>query len=113
MTQQQSQRPKLRLASVMQLKPGTEQTYKERHNALWPEMATLLKTHGAHQYSIFLHPETLQLFAYLEVDDAARWQAIADSEVCQRWWCYMSDIMLVNDDLSPKHTSLTNMFYFE
>jgi L-rhamnose mutarotase len=35
-------------------------------------------------YSIFLHPDTGQLFAYAEIEDELRWQAIAETGVCKR-----------------------------
>ncbi|MCG6213661.1 MULTISPECIES: L-rhamnose mutarotase [Vibrio] len=100
-----------RLAFVMQLKPGFEAQYQQRHDELWPELAQTLKAHGAHNYSIFLHPDTLQLFGYVEVESQARWQTIANTEVCQRWWSFMAELMEVNDDSSPQSTPLTDMFY--
>ena len=65
------------------------------------ELEAVLKAHGAHNYSIFLHPETRQLFAYVEIEDEARWNAIARTEVCQRWWKHMGDVMPSNPDHSP------------
>ncbi|MGF1735917.1 L-rhamnose mutarotase [Photobacterium satsumensis] len=106
-------RQKMRLASVMQLKQGQELEYKRRHDALWPELEAKLKEHGVHHYSIFLHPETLQLFAYVEVEDEQRWAAIADTDECQRWWQYMADIMEVNPDMSPTNSALNAVFYLQ
>ncbi|WP_105901194.1 L-rhamnose mutarotase [Vibrio gangliei] len=101
----------IRKASVMTLKPGCEAEYQKRHDELWPEMEHMLKTHGAHNYSIFLHPDTLQLFAYVEIESEALWQQTAQTEVCQRWWAYMTDIMATNPDNSPIATELYPAFY--
>ncbi len=49
-------------------------------------MGALLAKHGAHNYSISLHPTTRQLFYYVEIEDEARWAAVKDDDVCKRWW---------------------------
>ncbi|MBT3276220.1 MAG: L-rhamnose mutarotase, partial [Spirochaetales bacterium] len=42
-----------RIAFKMKLKPGFEDEYKKRHDALWPELTELLKSQGLSDYSIF------------------------------------------------------------
>jgi L-rhamnose mutarotase len=37
----------------------------------------VLKDHGVSNYSIFLHPETRQLFGYAEIESEEQWAAIA------------------------------------
>jgi L-rhamnose mutarotase len=66
-----------------------------------------------HNYSIALHPETSKLFAYAEVEDEERWNSIAGTPVCRRWWDYMSDIMEVNADRSPRTVELREVFHME
>lgn len=100
-----------RLAFVMQLHPGQEELYRARHAPIWPELETLLRESGVQSYSIFLHPGTLQLFAYAEVEDVERWDHIADSEICRRWWRHMSDIMPSHPDGRPVSTPLVEVFY--
>ena len=63
------------------------------------EQWTVLKRHGVHHYSIFLHPETHQLFAYAEIESEERWAAIASTPECRRWWAHMADVMPANPDL--------------
>ena len=76
----------IRKAFVMSVHPGSEAEYERRHRPIWPELEATLKVHGVHNYSIFLHPETRQLFAYAEIESEERWAAIAQTEVCRRWW---------------------------
>jgi L-rhamnose mutarotase len=102
----------IRKSFVMSVLPGSEAEYERRHRELWPELAEVLRAHGVHNYSIHLHTETRQLFAYAEIEDEARWAAIADTEVCQRWWNYMADIMPSNPDGSPVALSLQEVFHF-
>lgn len=101
----------IRKAFVMSVNAGQETEYARRHQPIWEELAAVLRAHGVHNYSIHLHPETRQLFAYAEIEDEARWEAIASTEVCRRWWKHMADVMPANPDSSPVSTSLTEVFH--
>lgn len=102
---------KIRKAFVMSVNAGAEQEYEQRHNPIWPELEQVLKNHGVSNYSIFLEPETLQLFAYAEIEDEDQWAAIASTEVCQTWWKHMADVMPANSDNSPISSSLREVFH--
>ena len=101
----------IRKAFVLSVHAGHELEYERRHRPIWPELEKVLKDHGVHNYSIFLHPQTRQLFAYAEIEDEARWNAIAKTPVCQKWWKHMGDIMESNPDNSPVSISLPQVFY--
>lgn len=103
--------PMIRKAFVMELNPGKAAEYKRRHDEIWPELFALLKSHGVHNYSIYLCPHTHQLFAYAEIESEARWNAIAQAPICRKWWVYMADIMATNSDSSPRVVDLTEMFH--
>lgn len=101
----------IRKAFIMQVDPTQEEEYERRHNPIFRDLEQVLKDHGVHNYSIFLHPETGRLFAYVEIEDEARWDAIAGTPACRRWWAYMSDIMATNPDDSPQSTELRSVFH--
>lgn len=103
----------IRKAFVMSVHPGREAEYARRHQPIWPELEAVLKAHGVHNYSIFLHAETRQLFAYVEIEDEARWAAIAQTAVCRRWWQHMGDVMPSNADHSPVANGLKEVFHLE
>ena len=103
----------IRKASIMYVNADSYCEYKQRHDELWPDLASELKNHGAQNYSIFLDERTGQLFAYLEVECEEKWAKIAQTETCKRWWAYMKDIMQTNPDNSPVSVPLTSVFYFE
>jgi L-rhamnose mutarotase len=103
----------LRKAFIMGVNPDQHGKYERRHSPIWPELQQALKAHGVHNYSIFLDRETNQLFAYVEVEDEDRWDAIARTEVCQRWWKHMKAIMPSNPDNSPKSKSLKEVFHLD
>jgi len=101
----------MRIAFKMQLFKGFEAEYKKRHDALWPELAELLKTTGISEYSIFLDESTNSLFGVLKAVDAAALNNLPASPVMQRWWQYMGDIMESNPDNSPVSVPLKEVFY--
>ena len=103
----------IRKAFRMRVAPGQEAEYERRHRPIPAELEAVLKAHGVHNYSIFLDPADRSLFAYVEIEDEARWAQIAETEVCQRWWRYMGDIMPSNEDGSPQSTGLREVFYLE
>ncbi|HTL51303.1 MAG TPA: L-rhamnose mutarotase [Planctomycetota bacterium] len=102
---------RIRKAFVMTLNAGQEAEYKRRHDALWPEMAAMLRKHGVHNYSIFLHGNAL--FAYAEIDSEDQWKAIPAEPITQRWWKYMGDIMAHNPDNSPVAVDIKEVFHIE
>ena len=103
----------IRKAFVMSVNPGCEAEYEERHSPIWPDLEKALKDHGVHNYSIFLHAETNQLFGYVEIEDEARWDAIAGTDVCKRWWAHMKDVMPANPDNSPVSVELRQVFHMD
>ncbi|MCX5661510.1 MAG: L-rhamnose mutarotase [Planctomycetota bacterium] len=101
----------IRKAFVMSVNKGSEVEYEKRHRPIWPELEAVLRKHGVHNYSIFLHPETNQLFGYAEIEDEARWNAIAQTPECKKWWAHMKDVMPSNPDNSPKSLGLKEVFH--
>lgn len=100
-------------AFLMRLKPGQQAEYERRHNPIWPELQAALKAHGVHNYSIYLERESDYLFAFAEIESEERWRQIAQTEVCQRWWAYMKDLMQTNDDNSPVALDLKEVFHLD
>jgi L-rhamnose mutarotase len=78
-----------------------------------PELERTLRAHGVLNYSIFLHPETRQLFAYAEIESEEKWAAIAQPPVCRRWWAHLKDVMPANLDESPVSVELREVFHLE
>ena len=104
----------IRKSFLMTLKPGAWIEYEKRHNPIWPELQEVLTNHGVHNYSIFLdRSSNRRLFGYAEIESEERWRMIANTEVCQRWWAYMKDLMLTNDDNSPVVTDLSEVFHID
>lgn len=102
-----------KIAFVMQLKPGFEDEYKRRHDEIWPELVEELGAAGVSDYSIFLHPQTLQLFGVLKRADNHKMDELPQTEVMQKWWRYMADIMEAEADNSPVSVPLQKLFHLD
>ena len=102
-----------KIALVMKLKPGFEAEYKRRHDALWPEMADMLRKAGVSDYSIFLDRETLTLFAVHRLEDENTLADLPATDTVKKWWAHMADIMETNPDNSPWNRPLEEVFYLE
>jgi L-rhamnose mutarotase len=103
----------IRKAFRMSVKAGQQTEYTRRHNPIWAELEDVLRRHGVHRYSIFLDPETDDLFACAEIESEERWAEIAGTEVCQRWWRSMRELMPSHADNSPVSRDLREVFHLE
>ncbi len=102
----------MKTAFKMKLLPGFASEYKKRHNEIWPELSALLKENGISDYTIFLDEETNILFAVQQQNGTSS-QNLGDTEIVQKWWAYMADIMETNPDNSPVNKSLIEVFHLD
>jgi L-rhamnose mutarotase len=102
-----------RIAFVMSVDADRHEEYRKRHDPIWPELEEALLSHGVRNYSIFLDRETSRLFACAEIESEERWEAIAGTEICRKWWRHMADIMPTNPDSSPRSRELKEVFHIE
>src|SRR4051812_3421006 len=100
-----------RVAFKMKLFKGKEDEYKKRHDAIWPELKSLLKATGIEDYSIFLDEETNVLFGVLNIEDPGKLDELPDHPVMKKWWNHMKDIMETNEDGSPVSVRMSEVFY--
>lgn len=94
----------------MKLRRGCQAEYQRRHTEIWPELLTLLGSSGISDYHIFLDEPTDMLFAVQTVAGESS-QALGQTEIVQRWWAYMADLMDVNADNSPVSVPLREVFH--
>ncbi|WP_043613076.1 L-rhamnose mutarotase [Ensifer sp. ZNC0028] len=97
----------------MRLNPGMAAEYKARHDAIWPELVTLLKEAGVSDYSIHLDEETDLLFGVLWRTDDHRMAELPSHPIMQRWWAHMADIMETKADNEPVAVPLKTVFHME
>lgn len=97
-------------AFKMHLHAGQIETYRQRHDAIWPELVAALRQAGIDDYRIFIDPETLTLFAVMTHRDAHHLDNLPALPVMQRWWAHMADIMRCGPDNVPVSTDLAVVF---
>lgn len=94
----------------MKVYPDKHEEYKKRHDELWPEMVKMLKEYGCQSYTIWLDEDTSYLFGYLEIEDEKRWGNVPKTEINQKWWEYMADVMETKQDYQPITQNLKKVF---
>ncbi|MEM6985849.1 MAG: L-rhamnose mutarotase [Pseudomonadota bacterium] len=95
----------------MQLNAGQVDTYRQRHDEIWPELETLLRDAGIRDYSIFFHEATHSLFAVLRRTADHRMDDLPLDPIMQRWWAHMADIMATDNNNEPLVEPLERVFH--
>jgi len=103
----------IRKAIIMKVFSGFHDEYKKRHDEIWTEMVDMLHEYGAKNYSIFLDSKSNSLFAYLEIENEELWSKSSETEICQKWWEHMKDVMETNEDNSPVSIELKEVFHLD
>jgi len=98
-------------AFKMRLHPGAEAEYIRRHDAIWPELVSLLKDAGVQDYSIHLDRESRILFGVLWRRDDHGMDDLPAHPVMQRWWAHMADLMETHPDNAPVAEPLVTVFH--
>lgn len=77
---------------------GQLEEYKRRHDAIWPELAEVLRDAGIRNYTIWNVGD--ELFGYYECEKGADYAARvqAESPVVDRWNAYMKDVLVMEMD---------------
>ena len=85
--------------------------YRERHQAVWPEMLAALREAAWRNYSLFLAPDG-RLIGYLETEDfeAAR-AAMEATDVNARWQEEMSELFESGE--APVFARLEEVFHLD
>lgn len=95
----------------MQLNPGQREEYKRRHDHIWPKLSQALTEAGVSDYSIHFDPDTNILFATMWRRKDHGLDALSKTDLMQKWWSYMADIMVTYDSNEPVATPLETLFH--
>ena len=101
-----------RVSFVMQINPGCEEEYKERHKRVFPELLEAFKKVGIQNYSIFM--DGTRLFAYLEAENyqQAR-KRLAEEPSYQKWQLFMKPLMVGLDEKGSTSRFISEVFHLE
>jgi L-rhamnose mutarotase len=100
-----------KVAFTMRLRPGQADEYRRRHDAIFPELVTLLHEAGISDYSIHLDPASNTLFGVLWRRRDHTMDELPAHPVMRRWWAHMADIMDTHPSNEPVVTPLTTVFH--
>lgn len=100
-----------KFAFKMHLNPGCRDEYKRRHDAIWPELVTLLREAGISDYSIHLDEDTNILFGVLWRTTHHQMDELPTHAIMQKWWAHMADIMESKPNNEPVAVPLTPVFH--
>jgi len=103
----------IRKAFLMEVKPGKINEYVKSHNPIPDDLRRAMKAHGLHNYSIFYHKKTNQLFGYVEIEDEGKLKKMAELEVCKKWWLQMTNFLVSArpGDLKAKEEEMQEVFF--
>jgi L-rhamnose mutarotase len=104
-----------RVCFLLKVRPERLAEYKERHQAVWPEMLAALRETGWRNYSLFLRDDGL-LVGYLETPDfAAALRGMAGQEINARWQREMGQFFEALDGRRPDEgmVRLDEVFHLE
>ncbi len=95
-----------RVCFALQVRPELIEKYKQRHQAVWPEMQQALAETGWRNYSLFLRPDGL-LIGYLETDDFTKARSeMAKRAINDKWQHEMKDFFMTADGSTPDRAML-------
>jgi L-rhamnose mutarotase len=83
-----------RLCFTFEIRPGTEDEYKRRHDEIWPELVDAIKDAGFANYSLFRRGT--QIVAYVEChpDVETAFAKLGPMDVNARWSKWFEDIIV-------------------
>lgn len=88
---------------------GSAREYRRRHDEIWPEMVSALRSVGVVEYEIYLAPDGETLFAWMRRRRDQNFDDIRRLDVWKRWQAHMADL-LVTDGNGPVRSDLQRMF---
>lgn len=104
-----------RVCFLLKVRPDRLDEYRQRHQAVWPDMLAALRAAGWRNYSLFLRDDGL-LVGYLETEDfQAALDAMAAADVNARWQAEMAPFFEELDGRRPDQgmRPLTEVFHLD
>jgi L-rhamnose mutarotase len=86
--------PVERLCFTFEIRPGTEDEYKRRHDEIWPELVEAIKDAGIANYTLFRRGTTVVGYAECEPDVATSFGKVGQTEVNRRWAEWFEDVIV-------------------
>ena len=82
-----------RFGMAIKLKPGSADTYRQYHAAVWQAVLKMIKECNISNYSIYLKDDLLfSYFEYNGSDLKSDWAKMAAHAKTQEWWAVMEPL---------------------
>jgi L-rhamnose mutarotase len=83
-----------RLCFSFEIRPGTEDEYKKRHDEIWPELVDAIKDAGLENYTLFRRGTTITAYVECHPDAATVFAKLAPTDVNARWSKWFEDVIV-------------------
>ena len=83
-----------RLCFSFEIRPGTEDEYKKRHDEIWPELVAAIKDAGFENYSLFRRGTTITAYVECHPDAATGFAKLGPTDVNARWSKWFEDVIV-------------------
>ncbi len=91
-----------RTCFVIELVPGQEGAYEERHRQIWPEMVNAIRTAGILNFTGFRRGTEVIYYAECHPDRETAWRNLDATEVNARWTAHFDGIVASRNDASGR-----------
>ena len=83
-----------RFCFTFDIREGTEDEYKRRHDEIWPELVDAIRDAGITNYSLFRRDTTIIAYCECEPDAATAFAKVGAHEANARWSEWFEDIIV-------------------
>jgi L-rhamnose mutarotase len=82
-----------RICFTFEIKPGTEDEYKRRHDEIWPELVEAIREAGIRNYTLFRRGLRITAYAECHPDAATAFGKVGATDVNRRWATWFEDVI--------------------
>ncbi|HVA54118.1 MAG TPA: L-rhamnose mutarotase [Acidimicrobiales bacterium] len=103
-----------RLCFTFEIRPGTFDEYKRRHDEIWPELVAELKGAGLSNYSLFKYDDG-RVVGYVECepDAATCFAELANAPANRRWSAWFEDIIVALTDENGQMPNMEEIWHLD
>jgi L-rhamnose mutarotase len=98
---------------TFELRPGTEDEYKRRHDEIWPELVAAIKDSGLANFTLFRRGTQVIGYVECEPDVATAFGKLGPTEVNQRWSAWFEDIIVSLTDEQGRLRSAEEVWHLD
>lgn len=101
-----------RLCFTFEIRPGTFDEYKKRHDEIWPELVAELKDAGLTNYTLFRYSDE-RIVGYVECEPDAKtsFSRLATADANIRWSKWFKPIIVALTDNEGNMPSLEEVWH--